>query len=279
MLGILLASIGALFEEISNSIGKRKVESREESPYTMAFLSLFGGTVFLIAVSIIRNDFFVFRLESLPTFSIRAVLEIVQLYVTAFAIVRADRSTFCFLRILTIPLLLFVDALLGYKLGFSGVIGISIIVLTMLVLFSRQEIKKAGAGFVIFSAVNAVFTISLFKYDITHFNSVAAEQLFIYLILLATFFLFAFFRAEGNPCIFLTKPTFILQSFSVGFGGLIESFAYNYGAASLIVAAKRSAAIFWSLLSGRQYFGEKNIIFKISVSFVLVVGLVFLAMN
>ena len=279
MLGIILVSIGTLFEELSDSIGKRKVTSHEESPYTMAFLSLFWGTVCFVIISVVKNDLFIFKLESLPTFLVRVVFEIIQLYVSVLAIAQADRTTFCFLRTLTIPLLLLADLFLGYKLGLFGIVGISVITLTILLLFSRHEIKKKGSGFVIFSAINAVFTISLFKYNITNFNSVVAEQLFMYLILLVTFFFIALVKVKENPFIFLTKPIFLLQSLSVGLGGMIESFAYNYGAASLIIAAKRSSAIFWSLLSGKQYFKEKNIVFKILITILLVLGLVFLSLN
>src|SRR3990167_1328716 len=101
MFGVILVSIGALFGEIYDSIGKNKVESREQSLYTMAFLSLFWGTFFFAAASIVKNDLFIFRLDSLPTFSIRAILEIIQSYFSVFAIVQADRTTFSFLRIIT----------------------------------------------------------------------------------------------------------------------------------------------------------------------------------
>lgn len=279
MLGIILVSIGTLFEEISDSIGKNKIASREESPYTMAFLSLFWGGIFFGMASLIKNDLFIFRLESLPTFLIRAIFEIIQLYVSVLAIARADRTTFSFLRTLTIPLLLMVDLFLGYRLGLFGIVGISVITLTTLLLFSRHEIKKNGSGFVIFSAINAVFTISLFKYNITNFNSVVAEQLLMYIILLTAFFFISIVKAKENPFIFLVKPVFLLQSFSVGLGGMVESFAFNYGAASLIIAAKRSAAIFWSLLSGKKYFKEKNVIFKVLITILLALGLVFLSLN
>jgi len=146
-------------------------------------------------------------------------------------------------------------------------------------LFSRHEVKKMGSGFIIFSAINAVFTISLYKYNITHFNSVVVEQLLMYVILLIAFFFIALVGAKENPFIFLTRPVFLLQSFSVGLGGMIESFAFNYGAASLIIAAKRSASIFWTLLSGKHCFNEKNIVFKIIITVLLIIGLIFLAFN
>lgn len=279
MLGIILVSIGTLFEEISDSIGKNKMASREESPYTMAFLSLFWGTIFFGIISVVKNNLFTFQLASLPTFSIRAIFEVIQLYVSVIAIAQADRTTFCFLRTLTIPLLLIADLFLGYRVGLFGIVGISVITLTILLLFSRHEVKKMGSGFIIFSAINAVFTISLYKYNITHFNSVVVEQLLMYVILLIAFFFIALVGAKENPFIFLTRPVFLLQSFSVGLGGMIESFAFNYGAASLIIAAKRSASIFWTLLSGKHCFNEKNIVFKIIITVLLIIGLIFLAFN
>lgn len=277
MFGVILVAIGTFFQEISDSIGKRKAQKHEESPYTMGFLSLFWGAIFFAVISFVKNDAFVFKMDSLPTFSIRAVLEIIQLYVTVFAIIEADRTTFNFVRTATIPLLLIADLALGYKIGFSGVVGIALITLTLLVLLFNRNIKKAGIGFVVFSTVNAVLTLSLFKYDITHFNSVVAEQLIVNLILLLCFFVLSAFKAKENPLIFLTKPIFFLQSAFSGLGGVVESFGFYYGAASVMVAAKRSSAIFWSLISGKTYFAEKHFIFKLVVFSVLLVGFIFLA--
>jgi hypothetical protein len=279
MLGTILVSIGTFLEEISDSIGKTKVNSREESTFTMAFLSLFWGAIFFIFIGIFKNDGFVFKLASLPTFSIRVILEIIQTYISVLAIVKADRSTYGFIRTITVPLLLIVDFVIGYKLGFLPIVGMSIIIITLLVLFLNKGIRKNGVGFVVFSAINAVITISLFKYDITHFNSVAAEQLLIYLILLLFFVFFAFVQARENPFAFLKKPIFFLQSASVGLGGVIESFGYNYGAASIIVAAKRSSAVFWSLLSGKVCFEEKNVFSKFTTAVLLFAGLILLSIK
>jgi len=277
MFGVILISIGTFFEEVSDSIGKIKVNNAQESPYTMAFLSVFWGFIFFVLISLIKNSTFIFNFASLPTFLIRAVLEIIQSYVSVLAVIKADRTTYSFLRTLTIPLLLLVDFILGYKIGFLPMIGIITIIVALIIAFSNHGIKRKGIGFVIFSAVNAVITISLFKYDITHFNSVVAEQLLISLILLISFLSFSLIKAKENPFIFLTKPIFFLQSISVGVGGVIESFGYNFGAASIMTAAKRSSAIFWSILSGKAYFKEKNILFKFLVFSLLLIGLIFLS--
>lgn len=278
MLGVILASIGSFFGEISDSIGKKKVADHKESRFTMGFLSVFWSLIFFALIGLAKRDGFVFSLDSLPTFSARAILEIIQLYVSVVAIVEADRSTFGFVRTITLPLLLVVDFVLGYKIGFFPVIGIVVIIAALSLIFLSKGVRKKGIGFIVFSAVNAVATISLFKYDITHFNSVSAEQFFIYLILLFCFSLLAVFRAKENPFVFLTKPVFFLQSASTGIGGVIESFSYNFGAASVITAAKRSSAIFWSFLSGRMYFKEKNFLLKFFILLLVVAGLILLSL-
>ena len=279
MLGPILISIGTFFEEVSDSIGKDKVKHHLESPYTMAFLSLFWAAIIFTLISVFKADGFVFKLASLPTFLLRAFLEVGQMYVSIMAIVKADRSTFSFVRTITIPFLLIVDLILGYQIGFMPTVGIGVIIVTLGVLFFNHGIKKTGLGFVLFSAINAVITISLFKYDITHFNSVAAEQLLINAILLTVFLLLAIFKAKENPLVFLEKPIFLLQSAAIGIGGVIESFGYNYGAASIMTAAKRSSAIFWSLLAGKVYFKEKHIIFKFAIFILLLGGFILLALN
>lgn len=279
MLGVILISIGTFFEEISDSIGKYKANINKESLYTMAFLSVFWSAVFFAAICIINGKAFVFKLDSLPTFLVRAVLEIVQLYAQTYAVIKADRSTYNFIRTLTIPLLLLADYVLGYQLGVWPMIGTTLIAVTLFIAFMNGGIKKQGSGFAIFSAVNAVITISLFKYDIANFNSIAAEQLLISLILLASFAYLALAKAKENPFRFLARPVFFLQSAAIGLGGVIESFGYGYGAASIMTAAKRASAIFWSILSGKLYFQEKGVIFKFAIFIVLLAGLIFLALD
>ncbi|HEX8994300.1 MAG TPA: hypothetical protein VF803_03550 [Candidatus Paceibacterota bacterium] len=277
MLGVILISIGTFFEEVSDSIGKYKAQKLEEGAYVMAFLSLFWGTILFVVISALQRGAFVFSEASLPTLSVRAVLEIIQSYVSARAVIEANRSTYGFVRTLTIPLLLLTDLFLGYGIHLGAAIGIVLIVAALLIAFSNHGIEKQGLGFVLFSAVNAVLTISLFKYDIAHFNSVVAEQLIINVILLISFSLLVLAQEKKNPFMLLANLTFSLQSAATGIGGVIESFGYNYGAASIMTAAKRSSAIFWSILSGKTYFKEKNIFFKLFVSALMLVGLVLLA--
>lgn len=275
MFGILTVGIATLFHEIADSIGKRKVAERGESIYTMGFLNMLWGALFLFAIALIRGEF-VFAAASLPTFGIRVLLEIAQIHAGLLAITRADRSTFSFLRILTIPLLLLIDVILGYEIGPFAVIGIALIVASFVFLFMNHGLRKKGAGWVLFSAVNAAATISLYKYDITHFNSVEAEQGIVMLILMTYLLGMALFVARENPLVFFRKPVFLAQSLSSGVGSVILSFAYLLAPASVITTAKRSFDVLWATVSGNVYFHEKKLFIKIASLSLVVVGLALL---
>ena len=277
MIGLILVLTSTFFEEVGTSIGKFKVGRHVESIYTMGFLSLFWGTVFLIVSGFVR-DGFVFSMSSLPTFSIRVVLEIAQAHVSILAITTADRSTFGFVRIGTIPLLLAIDIFLGYAIGPNQIIGIGMIIAGLVILLINHGIKRKGLWLVAFTAVNAAITISLFKYDITHFNSVESEQGIIMIILMAYFFVMAILVKKEDPIKFLKKPIFLVQSLSSGIASVLMSFAYLFASASIITTAKRSLTILWSILSGKIYFHEKNLIVKIVSYLFIVLGLVFLVL-
>ncbi|MBI3335726.1 MAG: hypothetical protein HY001_04475 [Candidatus Portnoybacteria bacterium] len=276
MFGVFLTSISSFLEEVFSSIGKYKTSRGEESLHTMAFLSLLGGTLFFWILIFFEREAFRFSFASLPTFIPRVALSVIQEYITISAIVKAERSTFSFIRIGTIPLLLAVDAFLGYTLTMSKIIGITIIVVTLLLLFEDEVFNKKGIGFTFFSTVNAVVTVSLYKYNITYFNSVAAEQGILSLILMFCFFLSAVYIAKENPFLFLAKSTFLFQAGAQGAAGVIESFAYVFAPASIIIAAKRSFAMIWSIVSGNFYFHELHIAIKITAVLFLVGGIVLL---
>ena len=277
MFGIILISISTFFEEISNVIGKSKAARHEESPYTMAFLSIFWMVVCFFAIVILDPDSFTFSAKSIPTFALRVVLEIVQWYLYVFAVIKADRTMFSFVRTLTIPLLLLTDIFLGYDTGIVTIVGIFIIVFTLFLAFSNGVLKRKGLKFVVFSAVNAVLTTSLLKYDIAHYNSIVAEQVSVHSISLVFFFVLAMMKSRENPLRLLIRPGFFIQSITIGVSGFIESFAYDYGLASVIVTAKRAFGILWSIFTGNIYFKEKRLAFKIGIATLITLGLACLA--
>src|SRR3989344_4119813 len=123
MIAFFLSFLAKVFDEIGTSIGKHKVQLSKESIYTMGFLNMFWGALFFLSFAFFIRKAFVFSFESLPTFIPRLVLEVAQTHVTLNAIVAASRSTFSFIRIFTIPLLLLIDIILGYSITTNQIAG------------------------------------------------------------------------------------------------------------------------------------------------------------
>ena len=275
MLGVLLASVGSAFSELSDSIGKKQTAERACSHYTLGFLGVLGGALFLLVIGLVRNNF-IFSLASLPTFLPRLMLEVLQAHITVRAIVRADRSDFGPIRTLTIPLLFAADLALGYTIGTHQILGMGIIFGTIFALLSYEQFKTKGLFLLIFTAVNAAITISLYKYDITHFNSVESEQSIVSIVLVLYFFILAVVRAHENPVQLLFKRTFFVQAVSGGLGSVFGSYAYSFAPTSIITAAMRAFAVLFSILSGKMYFKERGFVVKLLLFCAIAGGLVLL---
>lgn len=181
--------------------------------------------------------------------------------------------------IITIPLLPLVDLFLGYDIGLFSLIGIIIITIGLIILLINHGLNKKGIEYVLFSSINAVATISIYKYCITHYNSVSAQQIISLFFILIFLFIMAMYKSKDNPFKSILKKEFFIQSFSMGMGSAIISFAYIFAPASIITGAKRAASILWTIVSGNHYFHEKNILLKIISLILIVIGLAFLAYN
>ncbi|MDO8469495.1 MAG: hypothetical protein Q7S84_00555 [bacterium] len=274
--GVALASLGTLFEEISSAISKWELVRHRESLFTCAFLNLFFAGLAFAVIALVYPASFTFALASLPTFALRFVLEVFQVHTTIRALETGDRSTFSFLRVGTVPLLLLVDIIVGYAVGVRQMIGIAVIVIALLVVFFERGISRRGMRYMVLSTVNAVATISLYKYNIAHFNSVVGDQLVMHALLLAYAFLFAYFVAAENPLRLLRQKAFFAQSVLQGIGGVLESYALGLAPASIIIAAKRSSAVLWGMFSGNFYFKEKHLALKLGVFALLAGGIALL---
>ncbi len=275
MLGILFTAVAGFFKEISDSLGKYEVSDHKQSIYTMGFLSVFWSAIFFIIIAIFRHSF-IFSLASLPIFGLRAVLEIFQIYAMMKGMVEAERGSYSLIRTGTIPLLLVADLILGYSISSYQIAGIFIIFTSLLIFFLNHGVSKQGLGWTIFSTVNAAVTISLFKYDITHFNSIEAEQLIILFIIMIYLLISARFWGYENPILALKKPVFFLQASSSGLGDLFSNFAYTFASASVITTSQRSFAVLWALFSGNLYFQEKELGRKIFSLALIILGLILL---
>ena len=269
IIGIGLVLLSSFFGEIAVSLGKYEVQHQKESIYTMGFLNFFWGALILLFIGLVIQDDFVFQAASLPTFITRAFFETIILIVGLRAVRDADRSTYGFLKTITVPLLLGIDVLIGYAITGKQLGGIAIIAAALLILFFNHGIRKKGSKKVIATAVLAAITISLYKYNITNYNTVEAEQTLMLLYLMIFLFIMARFVRKENPILFFKKPVFLLQSFSAGTALVAVSFAYAFAAASIINTAGRSLQVLFSILSGELYFHEKHVLIKLG-SFVLI---------
>lgn len=274
MIGILLVLGATLAAEISTSIGKFEIEKHKESIYTLGFLSSFWSCIWFILIVFYKGHFD-FTTASLPFFIPRVLLEITLAMVVVRAVATAERSTFGFIRILTIPFLFMVDLAMGVSLSQSTMLGLLLILLTLIVVVLFGGIHIKGSWLVLAAAIIAVGTVSLYNYDITHFNSVEAEQLVVIAILTLVFLGSAIWRGE-KPFKLLFMYPYSWQSMAAGLGSVIGSFAYIFAAPSVIMGAQRSSQILWSVISGRLYFKEKNLFLKLTTFCLLTAGIILL---
>ncbi len=67
MIGIILATLGTFFDEISASFGKLAVSSNKENIYTFGFLNNFWMLVIFVIFALVNQNF-IFSPESIPLF-------------------------------------------------------------------------------------------------------------------------------------------------------------------------------------------------------------------
>jgi len=275
MLGVIFMGIASFFEEVAVSIGKKEVALHHEDSYSMGFINGIVGALMFITIGIISGNLVV-QAASFPTLGIRIVLEVAQTYGAIMAITHASRSTFSFIRVWTLPLLLITDLALGYTLGEWQIAGILVITVGFLLLGFKNALGKKGRNWVIFIAINAVITTSLFKYNVTHFNSVAGEQTVILLAKLMFLLCGAIFIKKTNPFKILKTKKHVFQSFVAGISGVLASYAVDFAAASVVMTAKRGFGILASIISGHYYFKEHKFFVKLMALLIVITGIVLL---
>lgn len=276
LIGFLLMTAGTALGEASSSLGKIEMRKRVETPFGYAFLTLLAGIVTFLILAAFRLPQQHFALASIPTLSIRIVLEIFQMSVTVYALKTASRSTFGFLRTLTIPGLLVADMLLAYPVSLSQIMGIMLIVSALFLLYVNHGFSKHGTLFALVSAANAILTITLYKYNITQFNSPEIEQLIVLSILLVFAYIVAVCWERRNPLKLLQKPVCLLHAGLAGVGGTLDAMSLLFGAPSVLIAVKRTIGVFASIISGHTVFAEKQLFLKLSAFTLCAMGLILL---
>ncbi len=276
-MALILMLIGTLLSETSSSMGKNAVNNHSETVYSFGFLSLFWSVVFFGVTGLVLSDF-VFDIRSLPLFTLRLILEIILAHIALTSIVLANRSTVSFLKLVTIPLLLLVDLAVGYSIALPQIFGIFLILAALMTVFWHNPSDKKGSMLVLTASVIAVATTSLFKYNITYYNSVAAEQLIVSASLLIYFTIMSIFVGKERPWKLLSGFYTEVQSITHGIAGVLLSFAYIFAPASIIITMKRSLSILWSIIFGQRYFHEQNLARKLIALPIVVIGLILISM-
>ena len=270
-------AIGTLADETSTSIGKYEIKHKKETVNNMVFLSMFWMVVGFVFSIILGSDFY-FSFKSLPIFIPRLILEITLCAIMTKGIAIAQRSTFAFLNTITIPFLLAVDLAIGYTISPPQIAGILLLFTALFIMFFHHPEDSKGTWYILSGSLIAVITTSIYKYDISNFNSVAAEQLIVGVTLLVFFGLKSFYKDHLNPIKLLIKPVSGTQSILRGFASVVESYAYKYvAAASIAIALKRSFSLFWAITYGHKYFQEKDYLRKLLGFVVIGVSLLLIA--
>ncbi len=274
MLSLLLVLCSTLSEEISESIGKTSVRHRRETVYGLGFLELFWGFVVMLGLVIFGHHNH-FSPASFPTLLPRIALEILVAFIAAEAVIRAERSTIGFLRLITIPLLLLTDITLGYHITPLQIAGVLVMFFALVLTFHRNPTGQRGAWLVVLTSLLSVATVSLYKYDITHYNSIAVEQAIVMGCIILAFALKAHHR---GPSLFrlLVQPITGTQALASGLSSVLGSFAIGFAPASVVIALKRTFALLWAVLFGRAYFRERSLRRKLASFGITGLGIIML---
>lgn len=279
MIWLLLWLIWTFFEEINNSISKEKSQ-KVDLLKIWIITSFFSILIFILSLLYkfyLGNIEIHFNTWSIPLLIVRVIAEILQSYVTILAIKHSDRSTFSIIRILTIPLLLLVDIIMWYSFSIFSIIWIFIIVFS----FVWFNLKLKTINFkwwylVLFTAVNAVVTMSLFKYSLSHYhNSVEIDQMLMSIGILLFFMIFN--RHKHRTCwlkLIFQDKAFVYQWVSIALASLLLSYTFLYMNASEASALKRAWEMFWSIISWVIFFEEKHLLKKLIFAGIIIVWLI-----
>jgi hypothetical protein len=277
MLGILLMTIGALLGEASAAANKLSMREKTLNYIDTGILVIAAGLITFLVCDILMPQHVIFDMRSLPTLTLRLILEIPLTFISGYALMRAERSTFALLRSLTIPLLLVVDLMLAYPLTITQVAG-ALVVTLALIWSARGKISRVGMVECLISAVMAVATISLFKHDIKY-NSVLAEQTIALIVVLISLVIAKLALHQPMPThqIMTDKKAQLSLVFSA-LSSILEAFAFKFVAGTaLVTAAKRGIAIIFAIFSGRAIFHEENLGERSMIAVAVVSGLALMA--
>lgn len=275
MPGMFLAAafivIATFLAEIGGSVGKYAVNHKYESIYSLGFLNMSWAVAVYAGTLVFRPELWSFSPASLPTLVIRIVLECILAYVSLKAVALSSRGTFAIIRSATIPLVLLSDIFLGTLPDLWQLAGIALILITLLVMAMSGGIERKGIGYVWASTILAAGTLTLFKYNTLHFNSVLAEQLLVSVPLLLFLYVGAKRIGESPLKLVMKRPIILVPCAMAGATSLLESFAFAWLPLSIATTMNRALSAVWGVLFGKRYFHEVHLLAKfVGIGFVMI---------
>ncbi len=212
-------------------------------------------------------------LDSWQTFLIRMPLEMGVTFFTVTAVAKCARNAFGFVRTGTVPLLLPVDALMGYGLSYAQILGIALVTGAIFYLYVNHGLESRGLKYALFATVFPVTTTSLAKYNFTHGNSWELEQVLAFSAI--TFMLYFISRSKDErPLRHLKNPWTLVQALATALGNAVLIYGFNLMTPSVHTAAKRSTAVVAAASSGKIVFKEKHLAIKLLAAAVCVLGVI-----
>lgn len=155
-------------------------------------------------------------------------------------------------------------------------LGIGLIIASILVLMRFDRKSHKGAAWVLAVASLSALTTTIYKYDITNFNSVAAEQIISLTCITIYFLVMSKIKTSFKHWRYALSPSGIVQSSSMGICSLIASYAYSLAPASVVVSMLNGSTIVWGTVFGRAYFHERGMKVKVLASCLVITGLALL---
>lgn len=224
---------------------------------------------------------FNFDSSSIWILFLRFIFESLQTYLTLKAIVSTDRSTFNIIKILTLPLLIVVDIILGYNIAMTSIVWMWIIVASFLYFNLKEHtLNLKGSFFVFASTFNALITISLCKELITNYNNSFEVVQIIWaawsIIFLAWLLLWKREKVEWK----ILKDKMVLWGLiCYWIWTLLASYWYTLMNASEATTILRIWAMFSGLLLWYLVFKEDNIKSKVTMTLTIVVWVIIMTLG
>jgi len=250
-----------------------------ESPALMCLLNNTWTMAYFAFISLLFPGSFSVAPQTIPILLLLIVLNAAHTVTSTIAIQQTNRSTYCLIRTLTIPILALIDLCTTSSISPISFFAMVIMFLSMVWLHRQHGIEKRGVGITLFTSINAAIALALFKYVLDLGTSVAAAQLILLAPLVAGIGIWmASTWKKLKPAKRHTK-LLIIQTASYGLADVLTSYALLLAPASIIVAISRSTAMLWSILFGKAVFKERHWHEKLIAGGGVIVGLVLLAMG